>query len=132
MKLLTNYQIKFMKTYTKTIMTNKQYNGTTVNDLYNALYRKFNELVDTILNYESDTFSSERSDLTPSEAEKIAITFILRDIERRNNTETMDGDMITETLSDLRDKHFCTTCGYVEAQTGLRCEKCNAKMVYKV
>ncbi len=80
----------------------KEYHGTTVNDLYNGLYKKWNELVDEILNYESDTFSSEGSELTVPEAEKIALAFILRDMQRRIDTDTMDGNMITEELETIR------------------------------
>lgn len=80
----------------------KQYHGITVNDLYNAVHKKFNWLVDEILNYESDTFSSEASELTPAEAEKIAFAFILKDIEQRIDMETMDGGMVTEALEDIR------------------------------
>lgn len=85
-------------------MNKKEYHGITVNDLYNALYKKFNHLVDDILNYESDTFSSDGSELTPAEAEKIAFAFILRDIEKRIATETMDGGMIDEELDNIRPK----------------------------
>lgn len=81
----------------------KYYNGITVNDLYNALYVNFNHLVDEILNYESDTFSSEGSKLTPAEAERIAFAFILRDIANRTNLNTMDGVMISYELRDIRE-----------------------------
>ena len=80
----------------------KQYHGITVNDLYDALYKKVNELVDEILKYESDTFSSEASELIPAEAEKIAIAFILHDIEERIDTNTMDGLKISEELETIR------------------------------
>ena len=83
-------------------MNQKQYHGTTLNDLYNALSKKFNYLVDEILKYESDTFSSEASELTAHEAEQIAIAFILHDIEQRIDTNTMDGVMISEELENIR------------------------------
>lgn len=83
-------------------MDKKEYHGITVNDLYNALYRKVNCLVDEILNYESDTFSSEASEITSSEAEKVALAFIVRDIENRTNMDTMDGTMIDSELYELR------------------------------
>jgi hypothetical protein len=81
----------------------KQYHGITVNDLYNSLYKKVNHLVDEILEYESDTFSSESSELTPAEAEKIAFIFILRDIDDRIIANTMDGHMIDTELYYLRE-----------------------------
>lgn len=80
----------------------KQYHGITVNDLYNAIYVQFNHLVDEILTYESDTFSSEGSELTPAEAERVAFALILRDMERRASTETMDGGMIADALEEIR------------------------------
>ncbi len=83
----------------------KYYNGTTVNDFYNALYKDFNQFVDTILNYESDTFSASSSDLTPSEAEQIALAFILEDMRARNTTQTMDGGMISEQLQQMRESN---------------------------
>lgn len=79
----------------------KQYHGITLNDLYNPLYVKFNQFVDEILNYESDTFSSKATGLTPAQAEKIAITFILEDIEDRTSTRTMDGGMISNALDEI-------------------------------
>lgn len=82
----------------------KQYHGITVNDLYNALYKKVNELVDEILKYESDTFSSEASELTPAEAEKIAFAFILQDVQERIDTDTMGGVMISEELENIRSE----------------------------
>lgn len=81
----------------------KQYNGTTVNDLYNALYKQVNQLVDDVLNYESDTFSSEASEITVEEAEKIAFAFIKHDIQNRIDTNTMDGVMISEELETIRE-----------------------------
>lgn len=86
----------------KNTMPKKQYHGITVNDLHNALYKKVNELVDEILQYESDTFSSDASELTPAEAEKIAFAFILQDMQERIDTNTMDGVMITEELENIR------------------------------
>lgn len=83
-------------------MKTKTYHGITVNDLYVALYKQVNHLVDEILTYESDTFSSEASEITPSEAEKIAMIFILKDIENRIDTNTMDGCMIDNELYELR------------------------------
>lgn len=81
----------------------KDYHGITVNDLYNALYKPFNQLVDEILNYESDTFSSEASELTVPEAEKIAFALIQRDIEARRCFETLDGSMIDTELALIRN-----------------------------
>lgn len=81
---------------------NREYHGITVNDLYNALYKQVNNLVDEILNYESDTFSSDASEITSQEAEKVALALILRDIENRVSTNTMDGVMIDSELYELR------------------------------
>ncbi len=83
-------------------MNTKTYHGITVNDLYNSLYKNFNLLVDEILKYESDTFSSSESEITPQEAEKISFAFIIRDMEARIHTRTMDGIMISEELYELR------------------------------
>lgn len=81
----------------------KQYHGVTVNDLYNNLYKVFNILVDEILAYESDTFSAQSSEITIEEAEKVAFRFVMRDIERRFATETMDGSMIDNVLYEIRN-----------------------------
>lgn len=62
----------------------------------------FEELITTIHEYESDTFSASANKLTKNEAELIAIEFVIRDIARRINTETMDGVMISEELENLR------------------------------
>lgn len=80
-----------------------EYHGVTVNDLYNAIYKQFNMLVDEILSYESDTFSSDACDLTPAEAEQIAYAFVVRDIEQRAYCHTMDGGMISDELDRIRD-----------------------------
>lgn len=67
------------------------------------LNKRFEELVDTIEQYESDTFSAESSRLTREEAETIALEFVLRDLDKRIRCETMDGDMITEQLAIIRE-----------------------------
>ena len=81
----------------------KVYHGVTVNDLYNPLNKKFNLLVDEILDYESDTFSSEASKLTPAEAEQIAIALILEDMQFRIDLDSMDGVCITNQLEAIRE-----------------------------
>jgi hypothetical protein len=63
---------------------------------------KYNELVKEIMQYESDTFSASDSQLTRLEAEKIARAFIIRDIQGRIDTDTMDGIDITEELEEIR------------------------------
>jgi len=80
----------------------KEYHGITVNDMYNALYKQFNWLVDEILNYESDTFSASGEELTPAEAEKIALSIVYQDMEARREMRTMDGGMIAEELETIR------------------------------
>jgi len=82
--------------------TQIEYQGVKVDDLYNAFRDRFNEMVDTILQYESDTFSSEASNLTPQEAEKIAFAFIDSDMQERIDTNTMDGVRIAEELEFIR------------------------------
>ncbi len=81
----------------------KTYHGITTNDLHFALSKKVNELVDSILSYESDTFSSEGSELTPVEAEEIAFRLIRRNIEQMTSNEIMDGTMIDSELYELRE-----------------------------
>lgn len=68
-----------------------------------AIQGKYYELVEAIQEYESDTFSASGSGITEKEACKIASIFICRDIQRRTDTQTMDGVMIGEELSELRD-----------------------------
>lgn len=80
----------------------KQYKGISVDLLHLSLAQRINYLVDTILNYESDTFSSTGSELTTEEAEAIALAFVIEEIERKQNLDTMDGCMITSALKDIR------------------------------
>ncbi len=81
----------------------KQYHGVTVNDMYNAFYKTFNGLVDELLNYESDTFSSEGSELTASEAEQIAFSMVCKDMQAKIDMQTLDGTMVDSELYDLRN-----------------------------
>lgn len=68
-----------------------------------TIKRRYDELVKEIMNYESDTFSSSEYKLKKHEAEKIAEAFIVSDIEDRISTDTMDGVMIEEELTNIRD-----------------------------
>ncbi len=56
------------------------------------------ELIDTILKYESDTFSAEGSEISREEATKIAQRMIKVWIEH-----DLDGLWIQEWLDDIRD-----------------------------
>jgi hypothetical protein len=80
----------------------KQYRGVTVNDLYNAMYRQVNALVDVILTYESDTFSSDASRLTPQEAESVAFLIISNRLQAMIDLDTLDGGMIADALDEVR------------------------------
>jgi hypothetical protein len=62
----------------------------------------FSELVKTIAEYESDTFSSEASEITQAEAEQVAFELVRRDIQARIDTDTMDGVDISEELEEIR------------------------------
>lgn len=71
---------------------------------FEAVERKFWELVDTIKEYESDTFSASEMELTDDEAEQIACRMIYADIKHRIDMDTiMDGLMISEELDNIRD-----------------------------
>jgi hypothetical protein len=66
--------------------------------------RKFDELVKSIMEYESDTFSAERSEITLDEAIEIADKFVCHKIQGLIDTHTMDGVMIDEELAEIRDR----------------------------
>lgn len=83
-------------------MEKKQYGGVSVNDLHQALYGNFNLLVDDILSYESDTFSSEGSKLTVGEAERVALAIVADDLQKRYN-DSLDGVVISEMLETVRE-----------------------------
>lgn len=68
-----------------------------------AIDKKFNELIESILDYESDTFSASSSKITEQEAYTIAERFILEDITKRIDTDTVDGVMLSEELENIRD-----------------------------
>jgi len=56
-------------------------------------------LLQTILNYESDTFSAEGSQITEEEAHQVALLLINWLIENR-----LDGDLIDSLLYEVRNK----------------------------
>lgn len=60
-------------------------------------------LIDTIKDYESDTFSASGSSITDEEATQIALRFILGHIDGLVEARTMDGVMLSDALSDIRD-----------------------------
>lgn len=59
---------------------------------------KFNKFVKTIQEYESDTFSAQRTKITKEEATEIAENILEALIDAY-----MDGGMITQHLMDIRD-----------------------------
>ena len=61
----------------------------------NALFKAYDDLVDFIMSYESDTFSASASGLTRKRAEKLAVGFIA-DIK-----PMLDGDKISGWLEDI-------------------------------
>lgn len=63
---------------------------------------KFNELLNIIAEYESDTFSAIGSRLTIEEAEEVAYKLLIPSINRLIEGDTMDGLMITEVLEEIR------------------------------
>lgn len=60
-------------------------------------------MVNEIMEYESDTFSASGSKLKRTEAVKIAEAFTLEDMQARIDTDTMDGEMITNVLEEIRE-----------------------------
>ena len=68
--------------------------------MHQNLIDKINELVNYVLNYESDTFSATNEDLTQEEAE-IIVALLLE-------TENLDpeGDELDEFLTDIRDANM--------------------------
>lgn len=66
--------------------------------------KKFDELVQTIHQYESDTFSSSGSKLTISEAIQISDNFVCHRIQGLIDNHMMDGAMIDEELEIIREK----------------------------
>ena len=68
-------------------------------------YQKlFDELVKTINEYESDTFSASGSEITISEAIQIADNLVCHKIQGMIDTHTLDGVMIDEELDTIREE----------------------------
>lgn len=91
-------------------------------------------LVDTIMQYESDTFSADASKITEKEARIVADAIVKAYVDNR-----LDGVTIASFLEDIRDdekngvpitgKKFCNYCGYTEAQNGKYCNQCGKMMI---
>lgn len=64
---------------------------------------KYMELVKSIQEYESDTFSATASKLTKKEANHIANLLVCHAIQDLIDTDTMDGVRLSEELEDLRE-----------------------------
>lgn len=64
---------------------------------------KYKELVETIAEYESDTFSASGFELKKSEAKELASILICSVIQSLIDTETMDGILLDETLFAIRN-----------------------------
>lgn len=60
------------------------------------------ELLQTVKEYESDTFSASGYNLTDAEAEKITEKIILDAIQDLIELKTLDGVMIDEWLDEFR------------------------------
>lgn len=66
--------------------------------------RPFNELVNYISKYESDTFSASQRKITLEEASEIAAQLVNLYIKRCTDGVMLDGTMIEERLFDMRMK----------------------------
>lgn len=64
---------------------------------------KFCELIKTVREYESDTFSAEESKLTDAEALKITQSLVLRALDSLIELDELDGVIISEELENIRD-----------------------------
>jgi len=62
----------------------------------------FDELVEYVADYESDTFSASGEELTKEEAVKIATTLVENNIQNMLDGMRLDGVMISSILEDLR------------------------------
>lgn len=68
------------------------------------MQEKYKELIATIAEYESDTFSASGSELTAGEAEQVAETMVVRVLQDMIDCKIMDGDELSEVLETVREK----------------------------
>ncbi len=73
--------------------------------MISPILEKYHELVEVIMDYESDTFSASDKKLKKSEAKKIAEQLIIANIQDRIDMDTMDGLDITDALEEIRDEN---------------------------
>jgi hypothetical protein len=71
--------------------------------MYKSTQDLFEELIETIYEYESTSFSARHSELTYEEAEDIANTLLKCAIMDMINLKVLDGTRITAELEELRE-----------------------------
>lgn len=68
-----------------------------------ALIAMYIELLETVREYESDTFSAPAQKLTRSEAEEITIALIGGSVQNMVNCVSLDGERISDLLESIRE-----------------------------
>ncbi len=74
----------------------------TTQRILDAVRPKIVELLDTVREYESDTFSASASELTDDEAFTITIELTNYALQRLIDTDTLDGVRLSEELDNIR------------------------------
>lgn len=72
-------------------------------EIMDAIRPKVLELLATVAEYESDTFSASASKLTEEEADTITIALISHALQRLIDTDTLDGVRLSEELENIRE-----------------------------
>ena len=70
--------------------------------ILDAIRPKVVELLDTVKQYESDTFSASASGLTDDEAFTITAELINHALQQLIDTDTLDGVRLAEELDNIR------------------------------
>lgn len=109
--------------------------------ILDAIAPKVEELLKTVQEYESDTFSATGSELTEEEAIIITVALIEHATQQLIDTDTLDGVRLAEELENIREciacredkmkspevrnalsrycpKYICSDCGTREAMEG--------------
>lgn len=72
-------------------------------DIIEGVRKKIYTLLDTVSEYEADTFSASASNLTKQEAGLITIALIDHALTELIELETLDGVRLTEELDNIRE-----------------------------
>jgi hypothetical protein len=90
----------------KLVLNTKSKYYITMSKYSEKLTQAIDIMLEGIKEYDSDTFSASRSDLTHDEVETIATNLILDKFFNKNKCpgSSIDGILLADMLSDIRDK----------------------------